>query len=482
MAIDLEFCIDESKNKFRLLKEIARGGQGVVYKTQYPNIVLKIELAGEQKSPVPANDVTRRKFLAVRTLPIPRNVNVTLPLSILEEFSGYTMQMMDDMISFKEAFAGTFDKNALKNPWLESFVDSDPEAATIFANLIDHGGLRRFFRAYLYAAKMLAQIHGAGLVYCDFSWNNIFISKDLNFCNVWLIDSDNLDYQKNTRQHVFFTPHIGAPELHGGRGGCTFYSDEFAFASTLFQQLVMCPLASLQKLEGHHPFDGLLFDEMLEQCGDLEEVENYRDCGGFPWVFDSEDDSNFWEGGELFLEFIPPAILNLLDKTFGKNKGLFYLGQRPSMNEWSFELAKTVDEIIRCPNCQMDRFGNAEKCSWCDNEHSVVTMRSQFNSGAELWKFSRELSEEEIVEVPMRIVHGYRTAEIDEPAFKIVRKVNGVEIKNVSEKFFAEFETDTVTRTRAANFETSEKKFFVHCTDTQNFKSTIEVKILNATE
>lgn len=468
MAIDSDFCVDESKNKFLLLKEIARGGQGAVFQTQYPNVVVKIEL--KDKRPLPANAAARRKFLAVRTLPIPRSVNVTLPMNILEKVSGYTMRMMDDMISFKAAFAGAVDEEPTENAWLENLAENNSDLAMIFFKLIKRGGLRRFFRAYLYAAQMLSEIHGAGLVYCDFSWNNIFISKDLEYCNVWLIDSDNLDYQKNTRQFCVYTEHIGAPELHAGAGGCTFYSDAFAFASTMFQQLT-----------AHHPFDGAMFDERLDES-ELEDVVTERDLGNFPWVFDSANEENFWEGGEIFLELIPPALMKLFDATFGTEAGLLKIIHRPSMSEWSFALAQTVDEIIRCPQCQMDRHGGAEKCAWCDAEHPVVVMRAKFESGGKLWSFAREISKGATVEVPLRIVHGYRSAELDAPAFNFTWKDNGFEIARVSEKFFAEFETGEIARTRAATFETSAKKFFIHCADVQNFRTTIEVRILNATD
>lgn len=465
---DLEFCVDESKNKFRLLGEIARGGQGVVYKTQYPNIVLKLEL--EDNKPVAANLEARKKFLAVRTLPIPKNVNVTLPLNILEKYSGYTMKMMDDMISFKSAFSGAGDEQTLENSWLESIAEDNPDLAMIFFKLIKRGGLRRFFKAYLYAAQMLSEIHCAGLVYCDFSPNNIFISKDFDYCNVWLIDSDNLDFQKNTRKFCFYTRHIGAPELHQGEGGCTFYSDEFAFASTMFQQLT-----------GHHPFDGALFDEQLEEI-ELDEAEFIRDCGSFAWVFDSDDEENFWDGGEIFLEFMPQEILNLFDLTFGKEKGLLNITRRPSMSEWSFVLAKTFDKIIHCPNCQMDFHGGNGKCSWCDTEIPVVKMSAKYESGGEIWTFAHEISEGSTVEIPMRILHGYRASELDDVAFKFTWTNKRFLITRSSEIFFAEFESAGIERTRAAKFETSEKEFFIHCKDAQNFKTTIEVRIENAVD
>lgn len=470
MAIDLDFCVDVSKNKFLLRGEIARGGQGAVYRTQYPNTVIKLEL--DNGKLIPANDESRKKFQKVMTLPIPQNSNVTLPMNILEKFSGYTMRMMDDMTSFLDAFGGTVDEEPLNSPWLESIAQDNPQLAMIFFKLIKRGGLRRFFRAYMYAAQILAKIHGAGLVYCDFSHRNIFISKDMNFCHVWLIDADNLDYQKNTRAQdkYFYTPHIGAPELHRRESGCTFYSDAFAFASTFFQQLT-----------NHHPFDGAAFDEKLEEI-ELEEAEIYRDCGEFPWIFDSEDDSNFWEEGGLFTEFLPPTIMNLLDETFGAEKGLFKISRRPSMSEWSFALAQTLDEIIRCPHCKMDRHGNAAKCSWCDAEHVVFTMNATFVTGAKLWDYAHEIAKGETIEIPMRLVHGYREAELDEAAFKFARKDKTFELVRVGEKFSAEFEDATTPRMRAAAFETSADNFTVYCTDRDNFVSKIEVRILNASE
>ena len=464
--MEIEFCVDESKNKFRLLKEIARGGQGAVYQSQFPNLVVKLEL--KDNKPLPTNDAARKKFLAVRTLPKVRDLNVTLPLNVLEKVSGYTMKMMDDMTSFQDAFAGEVDEQPLESPWLESFAESNPELATFFFELIKRGGLRRFFRAYLYAAQILSEIHGAGLVYCDFSWNNVFISKDVNFCNVWLIDADNLDFQKNTRQKIFFTPDVGAPELQDGSGGCTFYSDAFAFASTMFQQLTH-----------HHPFEGALFDEKLDEM-EREGAEAYRNVGGFPWVFDSDDEENFWDGGEIFLELIPPAIMELFNRTFDKETGLFKIGKRPALSEWSFELAKTADQIVRCPNCKMD-YHSATACPWCDNEHPVLMMNATFANGAELWNFSREISTGEVVDVPLRIVHGYKSAELDEVAFKFVRKEKSFELVRVSEKFSAEFEDDTTARMTAAGFETSQEKFFVYCTDAEHFASRIEVEIIHAT-
>ena len=138
--------------------------------------------------------------------------------------------------------------------------------------------------------------------------------------------------------------------------------------------------------------------------------------------------------------------------------------------------------IIRCPHCKMDRHGNEEKCSWCDAEHAVVAMSATFVTGGKLWNYSHEISKNATVEIPMRLVHGYRAEELDEPAFKFTWTNKSFELVRVSEKFSAEFEDATTPRMHAAAFETSTEKFFVYCTDKNNLVSKIEVIILNAIE
>lgn len=64
-------------------------------------------------------------------------------------------------------------------------------------------------------------------------------------------------------------------------------------------------------------------------------------------------------------------------------------------------------------------------------------MSAKFESGGELWSFAREISKGVTVKVPLRIVHGYRGAELDEVAFKFTWKDSGFEVARVSEKFFA---------------------------------------------
>lgn len=460
---DLNSCVDETNHKYSL-QYFSRGGQGAIFKTQYSKVIVKIETSNDQ--PLPANEESRKKFLALRLLPIPRKLNVTVPMTLLADFSGYTMTLMEDMESFERAFSRESDAK-IENPWLESVAESNPELALIFYNLILRGGLRRFWLAYFKAAEILAQLHAAGLVYCDFSANNVFISSDQNFCHVWLIDADNLDFQKNTRDKSVYTPTVGAPELHNGNNGCTFYADCYAFASTMFQQLTE-----------RHPFQGEIYENAeveLEDANACSYRGYFNEPGDLPWIFNSDDDSNSWSSVEIFRqELIPQNILELFDRNF--YAGLFQLQLRPQMNEWCFELARALDSVIRCPYCQMERYSSPEKCSWCDEPHPVVVMKSQF------WTFSHEIKNGGEIPVPMRIVHGFRANEIDAAAFTVALRNGKIIIKKIGDKFTSEFSDASTPRKKSAGFETYRSELEIFCTDSKGgIHSLIEVKIFNGT-
>ena len=464
---EIAYCIDTEKNKFNLLGEISRGGQGAVYKTQYGTVVLKLELA--KGAFVAENPKSHERFLSLRLLPIPANLNITLPMTILEKYSGYTMKMMDDMTSFKSFFSGEVDNTPVENEWLEQIATANSELAMLFYKLIKRGGLRKFFQAYFYAARILAELHSSGLVYCDFSPNNVFISTDPINCIVWFIDADNLDFQENTSKQIIYTPGIGAPELCDNevRKGCTFYSDCHAFAASMFQQFT-----------GHNQFEGAAYEEKINECDSLEEADYLRDRGDFAWVFDSEDNSNYWEGGEIFQNLIPEEVMELFDKTFGA--GLFKPFKRPSMAEWSYTLAKVTDKIIRCPECQMDRHGGIDSCTWCDCKHTVLEIKTRFEHEDYFWYFAHEIQSDEVIKITMRTVHGFRANEIDDIAFNFKFSKNNLIIQKVSNKFSAEFEDANTPRTESAGFETTEKNFTIYCTDSENLTSVIELRVVNA--
>jgi len=419
MALDdsnLKTETDSAGHKFRLLGEISRGGQGAVFRTQYPDYIVKLDLVNGK--PVSSSEQRRLEIEALRFLPIPSGLHVTMPLAVLTNVSGYVMQLMGDMISFSKAFdPGDENQKAFtseENPWLSGMEDY----RSLFTVMIRRGGLRRLLHAYLKAAVIMARLHGAGLVYCDFSPNNVFISSDPNYCHVWIIDTDNLEFQQELRgAPAVYTPGIGAPEIANRKSGNTFAADAYAFSASLFEQLFL-----------HRPFEGQQYEDYINEEG-LEEAEEALTLGDFDWIL-QEDGENIWPTGELLCNILLSSdLFALFEGTFcdGKLKP----AKRPSMMELSYGIAKSLDKVVHCPKCQMDfDFKGDCHCAWCDEGQTVLTVTSYTEEGNEIWSFAREVArEQKEIMVPARIVHGFRSEEIEKDAFQVNWTKQGLLVK-----------------------------------------------------
>ena len=396
--------------------EISRGGQGIVFRTENPNIAVKValnSLGNGFSEDASDNEV----FESLRLLPIPKKINLTLPQATLRKYSGYVMTLLDDMESFESAFDYSFqNKCGYTNEWLESL--GDEPCVEYFAQYIISGGLRRRLDAYLHIANILSKLHSNGLVYCDFSTKNAFISNSQENSNVWLIDADNLDYQEKTLKSGYYTPGFGAPEVIKGKG-CTFYSDSYAFAVSLYWQIT-----------GTHPFKGALLDADFDDDDFADDHEEKAFAGEYPWINDLEDDSNHTD------TFIPHDLVitsrlnNLFQKAFSE-EGRTKRHTRPTMFEWVHQLSFELDHTIRCRKCNMDYDHSFEICPWCDNVNETIIIESHEDSHA-LWSFAHEINNDTFA-VPMRIVTGFRSAQIDNIAFKIAKKQDKIVISELNE-------------------------------------------------
>ena len=90
--------VDEYGNSHQITDELARGGQGVVYRTTDADLAVKQPLDASDQPDKNAN--LRERFQRIRLLPMPRRIPVSLPLAILRDEPGYVMRLLNDMKPF----------------------------------------------------------------------------------------------------------------------------------------------------------------------------------------------------------------------------------------------------------------------------------------------------------------------------------------------------------------------------------------------
>ena len=78
--------VDEYGNVHQITDELARGGQGVVYRTKDADLAIKQPLNDSGQPDKTAN--LRERFQHIRLLPIPPRIPVSLPLAILRDEPG----------------------------------------------------------------------------------------------------------------------------------------------------------------------------------------------------------------------------------------------------------------------------------------------------------------------------------------------------------------------------------------------------------
>lgn len=444
----MEGYFDICGNQHQPTELIAEGGQGYVYRTANPDIAIKLELNSETKELL-TDPTENKKFLKLGLLPLPQGIPVTLPLVVLRDHVGYAMSLLGDMRTFTESFSqsmeafpvieellaekstsSVMDLNHIPNhPWLDQFFpdNTSPETPEVlerkeellrrFYTYIETGGKRRRLQAYYKTACIFSQLHSRGLVFCDFSPNNIFLSTELDYCQVWLIDADNINYQSITWERGGYkTPEFTAPEIGLNTEGSSMYSDLYSFALSLFYQLT-----------GTHPFKGNQFyeEEPLDQQqesyhGPLDEfgtvAELLLDEGVFPWILDQDDDRNEYPtkiDAEILLS---PKLLALFHRSFSE-KGRKKSTTRPRAVEWAWALAEELDTSAVCPHCHMEFplvSHETGECPWCDHQFPVIEIISYHyfpqkgslseKKGTPLWRFAQECTGE--IPLPTRLLYG----------------------------------------------------------------------------
>ena len=345
----LKFVVDENGQKHQLTEKLGQGGQGAVWKTSDPNIIVKLKINDVTGEPI-VDDAEYDKYKAgldeVRTLDLPEGIHVAKVASILQRpYCGYTMRMLSNMKSVKY--------------WIRSFGESTVPPAFFR----DTGGLRYRLRFLSKAAGIFAKLNYHSVVYADLSPDNLFVSVDNQAGQVWLIDADNMRYFFDVDKRIM-TPGYGAPEVVAG-GMNTLKSDEYTFAVLAHEILTL-----------NSPFNGAMlsetgdgWDEEDDWDASLESNDEENSEEYIPWIYDPNDTRNAVAQG---MGLSPNLVMT------DKMKELFYRnfseeGQknpssRPSMREWFEELRRAESLVITCEHCRNTYFMKSQKkeeCPFC---------------------------------------------------------------------------------------------------------------------
>ncbi len=402
--------IDQYGNQHQVISELARGGQGVVFRTTDADIAVKQPLGIDGE--VSRTTDLQKNFENIRFLPIPRNIPISLPLAVLRDEAGYVMRLLSEMEKFG-AFELSGSQRVLleREPvpgWLESIHDR-PSKLTLM-HYANTGSTKRRFKALSKCASILARLHASGLVYGDISPNNCFMSQ-LDSRDVWLIDADNLRFEVEKGGSAVYTPRYGAPEVVQGRDQSRPQTDTWAFAVMAFETLAQV-----------HPFIGqrvLLNDE--GQGGwdvDSGEDTNGEDLdekaygGFFPFIDDVDDDSNQSISGLPRNLVLNTQLARLFQETFGIGRKQPW--SRPGMAYWALELARAHDHSVVCTKCSMSFFLEHTQCPYCEAARPSFAIAK-----TERWQIALQITRNEI-ELPHRLFNAFSFELNDVAQYQIV--------------------------------------------------------------
>lgn len=362
--------VDDYGNIHSLGEELARGGQGVVYRTADADLAIKqpLDASGNPDK----NSHLRERFQNIRLLPLPPRIQVALPLAILRDEPGYVMRLLSGMRPFsvfdldgrtKKALAERIEKNSLELPkWLAAIPDRD--MALRLYHYAEMGSTRRRLFVLSKCACILARLHAAGLVYGDISPNNVFVG-DGESCGVWLIDSDNLRLEMSHGGASVYTPHYGAPEVVQGQDNARPRSDCWAFAVMAFSALTLSHPFLGKKVLAPEDGTGGWDDDPVEE-GAPADLDEQAYAGYLPFIDDEDDESN----SAVTCPPLPrnlvasPKLGQLFQETF--SPGRTQPHRRPAMAFWAMELVRAFDHSLNCPDCTMSYFADAHsKCPYC---------------------------------------------------------------------------------------------------------------------
>jgi hypothetical protein len=402
---------DEYGNVHYIKGELARGGQGVVFRTVDADLAIKqpIEASGQ---PDRSADL-RSRFQHIRLLPIPPRIPVSLPLAILREEPGYVMRLLNGMQPFSSFELDGRTRRALeeRTPAVPGWLAAIPERdmALRLLHYAQTGSSRVRLLALSRCASVLARLHGAGLVYGDISPNNAFVHSDATR-EVWLIDADNLRFELPHGGNSVYTPGYGAPEIVQGRDQSRPHTDCWAFAVMAFKLLALChPFIGKKVLEPDNDDSG--WDAEPVTGGTAGDPEEQAYAGHFAFIDDPDDDSNRSVGGLPRSLVATVALRTLFQETFGA--GRHEPHRRPGIGFWALELARAFDLSVECPDCSMSYFAHKHaECPYCSRPRCAF-----IRARTPRWEVVISATHEQCI-LPHRLFHPFSFEQNADPEYE----------------------------------------------------------------
>jgi serine/threonine protein kinase len=199
------------------------------------------------------------------------------------------------------------------------------------------------------------------MAFGDLSPANVFISKDPQYSELWLIDSDNICVNQRFSFDItevlagkagrLYTPFYGAPEIVRGDAMISSLTDGWSFAVIAYRLLTAL-----------HPFIG----DMVEDG--KPELEEAALAGKLPWVDHPDDHSNKSSHGLPRDAVLLNPLKDLFERCF--NAGSDTPEQRPGMAVWAEQLENCCERLVDCPACSASYFyqrvDGRLACDFCD--------------------------------------------------------------------------------------------------------------------
>lgn len=309
---------DTFGHAYLLTEKLGQGGQGVVWKTDNPKVLVKGYTGKNQEE--------RELWLAHIAWLMRQDLaalNISRPVAVLAPpRAGYLMELMDGLVPLSQL--------------LENVAVDGVEG------YLQSGGLSRRLSLLARLASTLSLLHARGMAFGDLSPDNIYVSAEVKHAELWLIDCDNICYESQPCR-AMFTPEYGAPELVRGQAEFSTLTDIWSFAVIAYRLLT-----------GNHPLMG----DMV-RSGDPE-LEERALLGALPWIGSTEDTSNSSECGIALSSVSTGKLSQLFSSCF--DKGMADPVERPSMASWLEAIHEAGERIVCCQECSSSYLYNRERC------------------------------------------------------------------------------------------------------------------------